>query len=265
VRFQSTLLEELERHLHHQGEDLSRFVNAAIDRELHGDERHLRGPSGLHLVPDLDKCAEAYRRALIARDARRARTIVEDAVLRGAELLDVYERVFTPALEDIGDLWALDEISVVQEHFATEVTAQLIAALAPHPRPAPTAGYSAVVGGSPDELHQLGARMVADVLERAGWEVIGLGAATPADALADMVAADGPDLVALSTSTVGRLPGVEQTLAELCALDAPPVVALGGALYRGPVVELVRGWGADIVTSDLRALLLEVGRRFPPA
>src|SRR3712207_7536505 len=44
----------------------------------------------------------------------------------------------------------------------------------------------AVVTGTPGELHALGPRVVSDLLQADGWEVLLLGAATPA-----------PDLVAL--------------------------------------------------------------------
>jgi methanogenic corrinoid protein MtbC1 len=264
VRFQASLLEELEQRLAATGEDLSQFVNVLVDRELHGDERHLRA------VPDpidagaLEDCAAAFRHALLARDARRAHALVDDVVHRGAAVIDVYESVLAEALREIGELWCLDEISVAQEHFATAVTADLMATLAPDRRLAPTSGRLAIVGGSPDELHALGARMVGDVLERAGWEVLALGAATPADALVDLVDEERPDLVALSTATVGRLPGVEQVLGRLAALHPRPVIAVGGALYTGPVVELARGWGADVVATGLRALLPELQRRFGP-
>jgi methanogenic corrinoid protein MtbC1 len=263
VRFERELLEELERHLSADGEDLSRFVNAAVDRALHGDERMVRGPEGLHAIPDLESYAEGYRHALLARDARRARALVEDAVHRGAAIVDIYGAVIAPALHEIGDLWSLDEITVAQEHYATETTAQIIAALAPDRRLAPTRGRLAIVGASPDELHAVGARMVADVLERAGWEVIALGAATPSEDLYALAAEEQPDLVALSTATIGRLPGAEDAVQRLAALDAHPVIAVGGGLYTGGVGALAREWGAEIVTSDLRVLMAEVAVRFP--
>jgi methanogenic corrinoid protein MtbC1 len=265
VRFRSSLLEELDSVLHGNEQDFSAFINDAVALRLHGPDAALPGPGHLHSVPDLEQSAESYRRALLARDALQARALVEDVLGRGVEIVDVYQHILRPALAEIGDLWALDEISVAQEHSATEVTVQVMALLAAGRRREPATGRVAVVGGTPDELHELGVRMVGDVLERAGWEVVGLGAATPADALAELVAADRPDLVALSTSTVGRLPGVEATLSELRALEDPPTIAVGGALYHGPVVELVRGWGADIVTSDLRTFLREVHGRFPDA
>jgi methanogenic corrinoid protein MtbC1 len=264
IRFQSGLLEELEERLHRDGEDLSHFVNAAVDRALHGDER-TREPVPEPLTAEaLGDASSAYRRALLARDDRRARAEVEALVRRGVRIVDLYTAVLGPALEEIGELWALDEVSVADEHYATEVTAQLLTVLAPDRRLAPTRGRLAVITASPDEQHVLGARMLADLLERGGWEVIALGPGAPAAALADLVATECPDVVALSTSTVGRLPGAEEAVAMLHRVRPRPLVAVGGALYRGPVVELARTWGADVVTSDLAVLVDELRRRFPP-
>jgi methanogenic corrinoid protein MtbC1 len=264
VRFQSGLLEELEQRLHRDGEELSHFVNAAVDRALHGEERTVR------LIPEppppevLADEAVAYQHALLARDDRQARAQIEGLVHRGARIVDIYTLVLAPALEEIGELWSLEQVSVADEHYATEVTAQLLTTLAPDRRLAPTRGRLAVVTASPDELHALGARMLADLLERGGWEVIALGAAAPADALADLVATECPDVVALSTSTVGRLPGAEEAVDRLHRVRPRPLIAVGGPLYRGPVVELARAWGADLVTSDLALLVDELRERFPP-
>jgi methanogenic corrinoid protein MtbC1 len=265
VRFQSGLLEELEERLHREGEELSHFVNAAVDRALHGDERTGRQTPKLAPPPEaLGDTATAYVQALLARDARQARAQIEGLVHRGVRIVDIYTLVLAPALEEIGELWSLEQISVAEEHYATEVTAQLLTLLAPDRRLAPTRGRLAVVTGSPDELHALGARMLADLLERGGWEVIALGAAAPADALADLVATECPDVVALSTSTVGRLPGAEEAVGMLDGLRPRPLIVVGGALYRGPVVDLARSWGADIVTSDLAAAVDDLRERFPP-
>ncbi|WCB93175.1 hypothetical protein DSM104299_01881 [Baekduia alba] len=264
IRFQSVVLDALEARLARDGGDLSAFVNGAVDRALHGDEQHLR------LVPDpltqaeLEGATVAYRRALLARDVPQARALVDGLVAHGASIIDIYASVLAPAMQEIGELWALDQVTVADEHYATEATAQLLTTLAPDRRIAPTRGRLAVVSGSPDELHALGARMVADLLERAGWEVIALGPGAPVDALVDLVTAECPDVVALSTATVGRLPGAEEALAQLHRVRPRPVVVVGGGLYRGPVVDLARAWGADVVTSDLRVLLDTLHERFPP-
>jgi methanogenic corrinoid protein MtbC1 len=266
IRFQSGLLEALETRLARDGGDLSDFVNMAVDRQLHGDgERRLRAVPEPVTHEDLRGASVAYRRSLLDRDAVRARALVEDLVTRGARMIDLYELVFGPALSEIGELWALEQVTVADEHYATEETAQILVSLAPERRAAPTRGRLAVVGGTPDELHAIGARMVADLLERAGWEVIALGASAPAGDLAKLVSAECPDVVALSTATVGRLPGAEEALELLRKVRPRPLIAVGGGLYRGPVADLARAWGADLVGSDLRGFLAEVQERFPPA
>jgi len=264
IRFQDVLLDEVEARIGADG-DLSHFVNIAIDKALHGDTART-----LRLVPEptgpdeLRAASDRFRAALMARDERRARAVVEDLAGAGARIVDIYTMVLSPALQEIGDLWSLERATVADEHYATEMTRQLMGVLAPDRRHAPTRGRLAVVTASPDELHALGCRMLTDLLQRAGWEVIALGAAAPADALAQLVGDECPDLVALSTATVGRLPGAEEAVALLHRVRPRPLIAVGGALYRGPVVELARAWGADLVTSDLDALLAELGRRFPP-
>lgn len=264
IRFQDGLLAEVEARIGTDG-DLSYFVNGAVDLALHGEEaRPLRlvpEPAGLL---ELGAASEAFRDALLARDEPRARAIVEDLTGRGARVVDLYTLVLAPALHAIGDLWSLEQATVADEHYATELAIQLLGVLAPDRRMPPTRGRLAVVGASPDELHAIGCRMLADLLERAGWEVIALGAAVPADALAQLVTDECPDVVALSTSTVGRLPGAEEAVALLHRVRPRPLIALGGALYRGPVVQLARGWGADLVLDDLDTLLTELSRRFPP-
>jgi methanogenic corrinoid protein MtbC1 len=100
------------------------------------------------------------------------------------------------------------------------------------------------------------------VLERAGCEVLALGAATPPRDLLELVDSEQPDVVAISTATAGRLPGVEDILRRLNDLTVRPTVVLGGSLYTDEVAAVARAWGADLVTSDLRVMLGELRARF---
>ena len=258
VRFQSGLLEALETRLARDG-------RRAVGLRQHGGRPRAarrRGERRLRARPGAGRARRSCTARASPTAARcwtatplRARAVIDDLVARGARIIDLYESVLAPALGEIGELWALEQVTVADEHYATEETAQMLTTLAPERRVAPTRGRLAVVGGSPDELHAIGARMVADLLERAGWEVIALGAvgARPTTSRGSS-SAECPDVVALSTTTVGRLPGAEEAIGLLRRLRPRPLLAVGGGLYRGPVVDLARAWGADLVTSDLRRL-----------
>ncbi len=262
IAFDPAVLAQAEAVSADAGGDLSAFVNAAVLREL---RQHRPAARGEAAGAGLDHYRDAYVGALLDRDARRARVVAEVAVESGVPIGDVYAEVFQPSLEHIGHLWAVDEINVAQEHFATATTQALLSTLAPALRSAPTEGRLAVVSGTPGELHVLGAQMAADLLERGGWEVLSLGASTPADDLVELVEMEQPDIVALSTSTVGRLPGVEDVLRRLGGVDPRPFVVVGGPLFSAEAGAHARGLGADLIVSDVRDLVPELRRRFPPA
>jgi methanogenic corrinoid protein MtbC1 len=131
-------------------------------------------------------------------------------------------------------------------------------------RATPTGGRLAIVSGSPEERHALGVQMVADFLEGDGWEVLNLGAATPAGDLARLADAEQADVVALSTSTPAGLPGAAEAVAELQALAPRPLVVLGGQLWAGEARREADALGADLVLRDPRDLVARLRERFPP-
>ena len=169
---------------------------------------------------DVDEHRRAYPDALLARDVGAARTAVEAALAEGLEVPEIYLGVLQPALYEIGRSWAVGDFSVADEHSATAVTQSVLGMLGPRMRTAPKDGRLAVVTGSPEERHALGVQMVADFLEGDGWEVLNLGASTPAQDLARMVDAEQPDVVALSASTPAGLPGTAEAVA--CLLYTSP-------------------------------------------
>ena len=149
------------------------------------------------------------------RDSARARRVVEEALATGAPVPDVYLGVLEPALREVGHRWAMGALNVAEEHYATAVAQSILDALSRQLPRAPRDGRLAVVTGSPEEQHVLGARMVADFLEADGWEVLLLGPGAPAGDLVALVESEQPDLVALSTATAGVLDGVAEVLGAL--------------------------------------------------
>src|SRR3954465_10713267 len=213
---------------------------------------------------DVTEHRRAYQDALRARDAARARAAVDGALAAGGAVPDVYLGILQPALYAVGHEWAAGELDVAREHYATQVTLTVLGALGPRMRSAPKDGRLAVVSGSPEERHAVGVQMVADFLENDGWEVLNLGASTPARDLAQMVDAERPDVVALSTSTPAGLPGAAEAVQALVALEPRPLVVLGGQLWHGRARADAGMLGADLVVDDPRELIALLRERFPP-
>jgi len=212
----------------------------------------------------LDEHRAIFLDALLARDSARARQTIERALEQGTPVPDLYLGVLGPALREVGHRWAMGELNVAEEHYATAVAQSILDGLSRRLHRAERDGRLAVVTGTPGEQHALGARIVADFLEADGWEVMLLGPGAPAADVVALVEHEQPDLVALSTATAGALDGVAEILAALAALDPKPFIVAGGQLWTAATRSTAFELGADHVEHDPRALVAELHIRVPP-
>src|SRR5207302_9044196 len=134
------------------------------------------------------------------RPRKSAQAGSEGATPQGVPAHSVYLEVIQAAQHEIGRLWQEKRLTVAQEHIATDISRWAVAQLQPHLPSQPSNGKRVVVACVEGELHDLGARMVADFLEMAGFDVNYLGANVPAESLAELVRERRPDLLALSAT-----------------------------------------------------------------
>jgi methanogenic corrinoid protein MtbC1 len=207
---------------------------------------------------------DAFLAALLRRDSASARRAVETAVEEGVPIPDIYLEVLDPALREVGHRWAIGELNVAEEHYATAVAQSILDGLSRRIARAPKDGRLAVVTGTPEELHAVGLRMVADFLAADGWEVLLLGPGAPAHDIAGLVESEQPDLVALSTATAGVIDGVVEVLRALSALDPRPCIVAGGQFWTPQTSPSALEFGADLVFQDPRELVSALRERIPP-
>ena len=207
---------------------------------------------------------DAFLAALLARDSAQARRVVEDALEQGVPIPDIYLEMLDPALREVGHRWAMGALNVAEEHYATAVAQSILDGLSRRLRRAPKDGRLAVVSGTPEELHAVGLRMVADFLEADGWEVLLLGPGAPAHDIASLVESEQPDLVALSTATAGVIDGVVEVLRALQALEPRPCIVAGGQFWTAETSPTALDFGADLVFQDPRELVAALRERIPP-
>lgn len=150
--------------------------------------------------------ARAYLSALLAHDRRRARELILSAVAEGMEVADVYLHVFQPVQHEVGRLWQTNELSVAEEHYVTAVTQLVMSELYPYIFQSARAGshtmLAACVGG---DLHEIGLRMVVDLLELDGWDTQYLGSDVPTAELLDALLAQEIDVLGLSVTMTYHL------------------------------------------------------------
>src|SRR4051812_46219023 len=202
---------------------------------------------------------ERYVDALVAGDLAAAAQLIEDA--RG-DVRTLYLEVLQPALYEIGRRWEDAEISVAQEHLATATNQSLLARLADRfEERGPRRGRKVLLACADGELHSIGVRMVADFLDADGWDVLFVGALSPAGAVAELAAAQGVEVVALSAALAERVPEIVTAVRALRALEPAPVVAVGGLAFGGDR-EAALATGADLFAPDAGEFVRELAIRF---
>lgn len=206
----------------------------------------------------------AYLDAVVSGSRARATEVVRDARDAGLDIRGVYLEIFQPALREVGRLWQENRITVADEHLATAITQSLMARLYGELFEAAGAPERTLIAACVDvERHEVGLRMVCDLLEMAGWDTTYLGSTVPAPALVDMVAERRPDAVALSVSLEPHLPNLKRAIAEIRArlAGSAPVIMVGGRPFLADP-EQGDGVGADIVAMDAAEAVARLQEHF---
>jgi methanogenic corrinoid protein MtbC1 len=165
---------------------------------------------------------------------------------------DIYCSVFERCQREIGRLWQLNMVTVAQEHYCTASTQLAMALL--YPRIFAEKGIkigTLVAACVPGELHEIGPRLVCDLLEMEGWDTTYLGANVPIAALLETVKTRRPHVLAISASMTFHVNVVRQLILALRGSNIAPLpqILVGGHVFR-LAPELWRDVGADGFAKD---------------
>ncbi|MEO8380394.1 MAG: cobalamin-dependent protein [Acidobacteriota bacterium] len=199
----------------------------------------------------LEETARHYLDAIRIAKRHDADAVIQEAVRGGASISDLYLRVFEPVQNEIGRLWQMNRISVAQEHFCTAAVQRSMSQLYGQlftGKPGRRRVVAACAGG---ELHEIGLRMVTDLLEADGWDTVYLGANVPVDSIVSTVAAAPTGLVAISATITPHLRELTSLIASLRTNPATshvPIIVGGYPFRLSDAISKhlgVDGWAAN--------------------
>ena len=184
----------------------------------------------------------------------------------GTPIKDIYCYVFERCQREIGRLWQLNLVSVAQEHYCTASTQLIMALLYPKlfaQKKEKNMG-SLVAACVPGELHEIGPRMLCDLMEMEGWRTIYLGANVPIPALVQTLKDQKPDVLAISAAMTYHIKAVRQVIRALRNSDIGDAmrIVVGGYAFRS-AESLWRDVGADGFAKDALEMM-ELMRRWHP-
>ena len=206
-------------------------------------ERIDESPAASHAVAT--ELRRTLGRSLALHDRPAAvRDALETVHAGGIGVLDLYDLVLVPVLLEVGAGWQLGTTQVWEEHLASHTVRTIIESLYPtvteQAATRPSTGRTVLLACPPQELHDLGLRMLCDRFALSGWTTMYLGPDTPVDEICDAARAVEAELVVLSASTHLNRTLLRAVVDEIIA-GLPDVRVMVG----GPAFALDREWPAE--------------------
>lgn len=142
-----------------------------------------------------------YIEALLEGRREEGIRLVREAQRNGTPVPVLYEEVLAPALAQIGSMWHRGEITISDEHYASASTQMLMSRMRDSFPEVTTNGRRAVALSVGGDLHEIGARMVAELFELDGWDMRFFGANVPTKDAIIKLEQIRPHLVAVAATT----------------------------------------------------------------
>ena len=218
-------------------------IDAAIAAIVHPSGEMETSLLDAGLMPE--RVALRYIQAVIAGNAIPGMAIVLDAVDDGLSVADAIMKVLLPAQREVGRLWHVNEISVAEEHMVTMTTQRLMAVLASRARRAPDRGRTAVAAAVAGNIHEIGIRAIAYLLEFEGWRTIYLGPDVPKGDIPEAIDCFDADVVLLSLALSAQLPALQRTIDEIRKRQGNAVKIMVGGNGLNGAPSLWKELGAD--------------------
>jgi MerR family transcriptional regulator, light-induced transcriptional regulator len=191
--------------------------------------------------PPLQMATRELTGALDRFDEEQAHAVL-DRLLAAYRIETILRDLLVPYLHDLGERWASGEVTVAQEHFASNLLRGRLLGLARgwgqgH-------GPTAVLACLPSEQHDLGLIAFGITLYRRGWRIIYLGPDTPIATIRQAADSITPDLVVLAGTVPEPFAAHADAIADLARHTT---LAIGGA---GATQELATRTGARLLDQD---------------
>ena len=200
-----------------------------------------------------------YLEHLFAGKRCEARQVVMAAQDRGVSACKLLQHVIWPAMEQVERLYRNHHVPAVVEHMATRINRMVADQLQALLARAPKTGQRIIVTCGEGEGEELGAQIIADLFEAAGWSVWFLGAGVPHDEIVHFMGSTRPDVLCIFGAKPASAPGIRrliERLREIGSCQDTQVMVCGGVFKRadGLAEEVKADLYADNVSEALKTV-----------
>lgn len=136
---------------------------------------------------------------------------------RDLALVEFYEQVIIPALNEVGQIWLRDDVGIAIEHVCSNTTLGLIQEMESYnSQGSNTASKGKVVICTPyGDIHSIPCKMVESLLMSKGYSVYNIAPSTPRETVLKYIDDIGAEMVIISVTLSSRAKAAERLIHEL--------------------------------------------------
>jgi excisionase family DNA binding protein len=169
----------------------------------------------------------------------RVQQVLNGLYLGQYHLFQIYDKLVTPVLHKIGQMWFEDKISITEEHISSQLILDAIIRLQGIIRlPRKKVGKALCMNFS-SEFHSIALKMVEHILELRGYKVYYSGQNTPLIKLENVFKNFHPDRIYISGTIVNDPEMLQREFDEICRLcsEFEAKVYVGGRAFDTIIID----------------------------
>ncbi|SHJ36933.1 Methanogenic corrinoid protein MtbC1 [Clostridium amylolyticum] len=176
--------------------------------------------------------SKKYLDELIKGDKKAARDLIIDAFKGGLDIQGIYFDILEPALKEVGFLWEKHIVDIWNEHYITDTTIEIMNEIKNLNRKPHNVNYSIILASPGGEMHNVGLKMISDILEIEGFRVIYLGSNIPTQSIINVIEVEIPDLIAFSVTMHYHLDSAKMAIAAVKNNFKNIKILVGGGAFK---------------------------------
>lgn len=210
-----------------------------------------------HLEGKYAHMKATYFRFLKERNAKKAIHYIKSLYEQGIPLENIHVDILQEVMVEVGELWQERKIGVDEEHYMTAITQTVLIQFYDLIFSTEPNGLTAIACSVGSELHELGGRMVSDLLAFHGFDTTYLGAAIPKRTIMKRLIREPADYLLLSVTMPQHLLECKDIVESVKAQFPDMKIAVGGRAFT-MTDKLYSKWPIDFYAENAKNLISQL-------
>jgi MerR family transcriptional regulator, light-induced transcriptional regulator len=147
-----------------------------------------------------DDTYKIFLNHLLNGNKEQAKLLINAFYNKGIGIREIYFHILERTQKEVGALWERGSIDVWKEHFISETVLDIMREIKLREKKTSGETYSMIALTCGAEQHNIGLRMLVDILELEGWNITYIGSNVPVISLIKAIEAKKPEIVAISAT-----------------------------------------------------------------